>query len=232
MARRLKPSWYCPHCHEPRDGDACPRCGLLHELAPPTADVRTPEPVIEHAVMRGRILEEIEPEPLPGVTWPWLTYLALGVLAWMYLALGLVRIIPPWTFAAGAITAVLVAGLAAFVWRDGVVQLARRLARLFLPRRQFRRWLRVEPLTGAHSAQVSIDNPVPWPPNGARRHDADAVMEFQGEWYEAENRFAADRIIPPEETGRSIVQAGGFAQPLIWIGALVCLIALIQAIRG
>ncbi|MHB8618883.1 MAG: AAA family ATPase [Chloroflexota bacterium] len=231
-AEALDANWYCPLCNEPHAGDACPRCGLLRELAPADAGRRIADPVIEHAVLRGRILEEIEPEGLPRIAWPWLTYLTLGALAWLYLALGLARIAPPWLFGVAAVAAILVAGVTAFIRRDGVVQLARRLAGGFLPRRQFRRWLRVEPLEGPHSVLVSIDNPVPWPPNGVRRHDADAVIEFQGEMYEDENRFAADRMVPPGETGRPIIQGGGFGQSLIWTGAVIGAVALILAIRG
>ena len=109
------------------------------------------------------------------------------------------------------------------------------LSRPFLPWPQLRHWLRVELVEGATSVMVSIDNPIPWPPNGIRQYDADAVLAFRGGWCEANQegeRFAADSILPPVETGRPLVQAGGFGQPRLWLGALAGAVALVFALQA
>jgi hypothetical protein len=168
---------------------------------------------------------------LPGVRWPWLTYAAVMACLLGLSASGLAG-----KLTSEVVLSLLLGGLVAAIlamrangW--GLRDLVRRLAGPLVPTPRLRRVLRVEPASGANAVLVRIDDPWPWPPLGDRLGEQDAEIVFFGGWLD-EERFVADRIVPPPELGRPMVHASGTGQPIVWIAAGAAVLMIVAALRS
>jgi hypothetical protein len=245
LSGRLYPTWWCSACRAPQAEDTCTGCGALRELGLRHSQGAPEGPRLADARLNAYIVDELDPEPLPNREWPWLTYaLISGVLA-AGARMGFGRIfLEEWVLR--NLGLFLLACLALMVFRDtAAVRQARAsvmatqtwLRRIpdfiihpCIPKRRYTRRLRVVRVDDCAPVIVGIPAPKPWPPGGFGAYSGpDALMTFVGMWRES-RQFMADRIIPPVSSGYPMTIGAGHAQPVMWIGAGVGLLAIIVAL--
>jgi len=234
------PTWWCPACRAPRAGDACVGCGMLLELCLRDGGFRPIEPRVEKIRLHARILAELAPQQMPGSEWPWLTYAMVAAAAAFGVRIGVGRLLGgDWVWVVLSIFVISAVVLAIFRRslfprvKPYIAMIVRRgrhvatcIVRRLAPRPRYQRRLRVLRAADQQSIEVAIDAPEPWPPP---KSAMSRVAIFVGRW-ERPGLFVADRIIPPLTSGGPMVVASGRAQPMMWIGAILGLVAITLAL--